>query len=222
MLTPKKKLTKKELKHDPLLDTLERGQEFYEANSKQILTGVGIVALAVLLTWGWMNSRDSFKNEAMLANTKTTMAAMQGMNSNVISELELVISEYGKNDLVALSALQLGSARLDSGDIAGARELFEHVAKNSDEFLRAAGKMKLAYLAERESEYLKAAKMYAAVSSMDLFSISKSAKLQAGYAYLNGGQPEKTRSIVDELLADELDVKFRQDVKYLEGKVQEK
>jgi len=95
MLTPKKKLTKKELKHDPLLDTLEKGQQFYEENSKQILTGVVAVAVIIVLAWGWMNNLETTRSEAMLASTKATIAAVTGMDDNVLAELERVVDEYG-------------------------------------------------------------------------------------------------------------------------------
>jgi predicted negative regulator of RcsB-dependent stress response len=222
MLTPKKKITKKELKHDPLLDTLERGQEFYEKNSKQILTVLGVVVIIFLLLWGWMNSRESYTGEAMLADTKTSILALQGMNSNIISELELVIAEYGSNDLVAMSMLQLGEARLDSGDYAGAKELFSKLSNSSDSHLKAAGRLRLAALAEKEQDLSTAAMQYKAVAALDLPGVSRQAKLQSAYAFAAAEQLDEARRIVADLLADNPTGRFRDQVKYLEGKVQEK
>ena len=101
MLKPKKKLTKKELKHDPLLDTLEKGKEFYEENSKQIMTGVVAFLAIIVLAWGWMNSMEATKNEAMLADTKATLAVMGGIDDNVLAELERVVDEY-RNMIIIL------------------------------------------------------------------------------------------------------------------------
>jgi len=222
MLTPKKKITKKELKHDPLLDSLEKGQEFFEQNSKQIYSTLGALAVIVLLLWGWMNSRESYQSEAMLADTKTSIAAMQGMTPNIISELELVVAEYGNNDLVAMSALQLAEARMDSGDYVGARELFSELAGSSDPYVKATGKLKLAFLAEKEADHTSAAALYGEVAGMDLPSTSRYASLQSAHALTSAGDLDAARSIVAELMAEEPSGRFRDQVKYLEGKVQEK
>ncbi|MCF7824132.1 MAG: tetratricopeptide repeat protein [Candidatus Marinimicrobia bacterium] len=222
MLQPKKKITKKELKHDPLLDTLEKGKEFYEENAKQILSTIAAVLVLFLLVWGWVNSRQSSKNAAMLANTKTILAVTQGLNDNVISELELVVEEYGNRDEIALSALQLGVAKMDAGDNEGARKLFTQLAKSSDKQVKIAGKLKLAYLDEKEANYTSAAGLYSQVATLDEGMTAKYAKLQAGYAFLNAGNVEKARNIVTDLLLDDPTGKFGDQVKYLEGKVLEK
>mgnify|MGYP002630712959 CR=1 FL=1 len=222
MLTPKKKLTKKELKHDPLLDTLEKGKEFYEENSKQLLSGVLAVVVILLLGWGWMNSKATTKNEAMLANTKAGLAAAQGVNANVIAELERVVAEYGNNVEIAQATYQLGVARLDSGDFVAARELFNTLAKSSDKQLKLAGRVKLAYINEKEAKYADAATLYDKISLEQDGVISDYAKLQAGYNYFVAGNVDQAKKIVAELLEKKSSGKFLDEVKYLQGKVLEK
>jgi len=197
MLTPKKKLTKKELKHDPLLDSLEKGKEYYEQNQKQIITALVVVLVIILLGWGWLNNRQSTNNEAMLANTKATLAAVNGMNDNVQTELERVVEEYGNNDNIAQSKYQLGVAKMQAGDLAGARELFSGLTNSSDELVKISGKLKLALLAEKESNYGDAAALYRQVSQLKAGLVSKYATLQAGYAFLAAGNIEQATDIVD-------------------------
>ncbi len=222
MLTPKKKLTKKELKHDPLLDTLEKGQEFYEKNSKQILTSAVSVVVIIILVWGWMNNRETTRSEAMLASTKATIAALGGMEDNVLAELERVVDEYGNNDAISQATYQLGVARLQVNDISGARELFTTLANSSDKQLQLAGKLKLAYLLEKETNYGDAAALYSQVGAQNKGVVSDYAKLQAGYAYIADGNVTKADKIVKELLNKKPTGKFLEQVKYLEGKVLEK
>jgi predicted negative regulator of RcsB-dependent stress response len=221
MLTPKKKITKKELKHDPLLDSLEKGKEFYEENSKQIVTGISVVIVVFLLGWGWMNNIQSTKNEAMLANTKTTIAAIQGVNSNVFAELEQIIDEYGSNDEVAQSALLLGTAKMDSGDFIGAEELFSTLANSSDKQLKVAGKLKLAYLAEKQADHAAAAALYQTVANLDEGWVSDNARLQAGYAYLAAGDATQARNIVTSMLDEEPTGNLKEQLEYLSGKLLE-
>lgn len=222
MLTPKKKFNKKELKHDPLLDTLEKGKEFYEENSKQIISAIVAVAIILLLGWGWMNSIQTENSEAMLANTKATLAAAAGMNDNVIAELGDVVDAFGTNENISLSVFQLGVAKMSAGDYSGAREHFTQLSKSSDHYLKIAGKLKLAYLSERESDYSNAAALYNEVAGMSDELASDYAKLQAAYAFLAAGNVPQAENIVADLLRADPTGNFKESVKYLEGKVLEK
>ncbi len=222
MLTPKKKLTKKELKHDPLLDTLEKSKEFYEENSKQIMTAVVALIAILLLGWGWTNNMETVKNEAMLANTKATLAAVEGLTDNVVSELERVVNEYGSNDNVALSSFQLGVAKLEADDLAGAQELFSSLASSSDKQLKVAGTLKLAYISEKEADYGSAAAHYTEAAGMTEGIISDYAKLQAGHAFLAAGNVPQAENVISDLLSENPTGKFLEQIKYLEGKVLEK
>ena len=222
MLTPKKKLTKKELKHDPLLDSLEKGKEFYEANSKQIIGGVAAVIVVILLGLVWMNNMETTKNEAMLASTRATLAAFGGLDDNVMAELEGVVAEYGSSDNISQATLQLGIARLDADDLEGAKEMFSTLAAGSDPQLKVAGKLKLAFIYEKEKNYADAAALYNEVSVQSKGLTSEYAKLQAGYAFLAAGNVAQAENLVAELLAKDPSGKFLEQVKYFEGKVLEK
>ena len=222
MLKPKKKLTKKELKHDPLLDTLEKGKEFYEENSKQIMTGVVAFLAIIVLVWGWMNSMEATKNEAMLADTKATLAVMGGIDDNVLAELERVVDEYSGKSVIAQSTYQLGVARLKADDLDGAKDLFTTLANGSDKQLSIAGKLKLAFIDEKEANYEDAASIYSEIGAMDEGVVSEYASLQAGYAYVSAGNVARAENIVADLLNKKPTGKFLEQVKYLEGKVLEK
>ena len=222
MLTPKKKLTKKELKHDPLLDTLEKGQQFYEENSKQIITGAVAVAVIIVLAWGWMNNLETTRSEAMLASTRATIAAVVSMDENVLAELERVVNEYGDNVAISQATYQLGVARLQENDLTGARDLFTTLANSSDKQLMLAGKLKLAYIFEKESNYGDAASLYSDVGALNEGVVSEYAMLQAGYAYIADGNVTRADNIVKELPKEKPTGKFLEQVKYLEGKVLEK
>ncbi len=221
MLKPKK-LTKKELKHDPLLDTLEKGKAFYEENSKQIMTGLVAFLAIIVLAWGWMNSMEATKNEAMLADTKATLAVMGGIDDNVLAELERVVDEYSGKSVIAQSTYQLGVARLQADDLSGAKELFSTLANGSDKQFSIAGKLKLAFIDEKEANYEDAASIYSEIGAMGEGVVSKYASLQAGYAYVSAGNVAQAESIVADLLKEKPTGKFLEQVKYLEGKVLEK
>ncbi len=222
MLTPKKKITKKELKHDPLLDTLEKGQQFYEENSKQIISGAVAVVVIIVLGWGWMNSMETTRSEAMLASTKATIAAAIGVDENVLAELENVVNEYGDNEAISQATYQLGVARLQANDLDGARDLFTTLANSSDKQLMLAGTLKLAYILEKEENYSEAASLYSEVGALKEGVVSEYAMLQTGYSYMADGNVIDADKIVKELLDGKPTGKFLEQVKYLEGKVLEK
>lgn len=222
MLKARKKLTKQELKHDPLLDTLEKGKDFFEANKQQIYIAVGAVLLVLLGGWAWMNNVETTNNKAMLANTKANLAATQGMNDDVLSQLEAVVAEYGSNKNVSQTILKLGMAKLSEADYSGARAEFQKLATSRDAQTQVAGKLKLAYLSELEQDYTTAAKYYTEISIKEKGLVAKYAKLQSGYAYLAADDVARAKIIADELMADDPTGNFKENVEYLQGQVLEK
>jgi len=222
MLAPKKKLTKKELKHDPLLDILEKGKTYFEDNSKQIVSGLVAVLVVILLAWGWMNNLEATRSEAALASTKATIAAIGGVDDNVLTELESVVEAYGINSATSQATYQLGVAKIKAADLSGARDLFTPMASSSDKQLKIAGILKLAYINEKEANYADAAALYSEVGSLNEGVVSEYAMLQAGYAYIANGDVSSADKIVKDLLIEKPTGKFLEQVKYLEGKVLEK
>ena len=222
MLTPKKKLTKKELKHDPLVDGIEKGKEFYEEYSKQIMGGLAGLILVIFLGWVWMDSMESARHEAMLAGTKATVTAAAGMDEGVLTQLEEVFTTYGSKPEVANANFQLGIARLEAGDLPGAEALFSEMAQSSDRQLAIAGALKLAYIAERNNDHLGAAELYLTVSAKATGATADWAKLQSAYAFQSAGNNVKANEIIAEMLDAEPKGKLAEEVRYLEGKLLEK
>lgn len=222
MLKPKKKITKKELKHDPMLDAMEQAKEFFEENSQQIYYAIGGLVVVILLVWGWMSSQTSTNNEAMLANTKAVIAATAGVDENVKMELENVVNEYGNNKFITQSSYELGVQMIKDGDFAGARNIFEGLASSSDQLTRIAGKLKLAYVSEKEADYASAARLYNEVAALDAGKNSEYAKVQAGYAFLAAGDAAAAAQIAEEVLSEEPKGKYKEAVEYLAGRAVEK
>ena len=221
MLKARKKLTKKELKHDPLLDALESSKDFVEDNKQQIGLAAGAVVGVLLVGWMWMSSQTTTNNAAMLANTKS-MIAMLSPTPAAVDELENAVLDFGNNKNIGTAKLELAAVYIDSGNIAGAKDLLDELASSSDIILKEAGQLKLAYVAELEGDYATASKLYMKVADKAKGVIAKTAKLQAGYAYNSAGNKAMASQIAEELAAESPTGKFKESIEYLQGLALEK
>jgi len=218
MLKAKKKLTKREIRRDPLLETLEKGKEYVQENQQRILTVAGVLAVILVLGWGWNNSRQSAKEEAMLATTRVASAYMQGIDADILTELENVVAEYDSKAPAHEALYYLGVARMDSADFYGAREAFQELLSvESDKLLKAAGALKLAAIAEGEQDYALATEWYLKAANWSFGRNADRIRLQAAYSAYQNADYEQCRSLVAELESTEPVGSQREDLRYLTG-----
>ncbi len=218
MLKPKKKLTKRELRRDPLLESIEKVKSYLEENSTRLLYGVGGVVVVILLAWGWNNSRESARIEAQLANTRVTAAYMNGVNGDVLSDLETVVAQYGDTHQASQSKYYLAVSRADSGDAAGARTLLMELVEDTDDpLLQTGAAVRLAELEEQSENYGKAGDWYMRAAGFSSPSIAEAAKIHAAYAYYYSVNPQECQRILDEIMAGEPQGTRKEEVEYLEG-----
>ena len=218
MLKPKKKLTKRAIRRDPLLDSLEKSRDFFEANKQKIYTYAGALVVIIVLVWGWNNNREGQKREAMLASTRVTTAYTMGVNADVIAELENVLADYGNSESAALSKYYLAETRMDSADYLGAAEIFEELLAGTDQTqLKIGSALKLAALAEIDGDYSRAASLYDQAATMAMPRASSTYKLQSAYSYYHAGDHDRAEQMVDELIDSKLPGKSKESADYLKG-----
>jgi len=223
MLKPSKKLTKREMRRDPLLETIDKTRDYIEENRQQILYVAGALAVVLVLAWGWTNSRATAKAEANLANTRVTSAYVLGVNTDVIAELENIVAEYGDNAQTAQSKFYLAQARLDSADEAGARQLYNELLKqNHAPSLKVGAALKLAGIEEQSGNYAAAADWYVRAADMATPSASQAIEIQAAYAFYQAGETNRASDLAADLMDSDIQGTRKEHVEYLQGLIKGK
>ena len=98
MLKARKKITKKEIKHDPFLESIYKAKEYFEEN-KQLINriGVGIVAVVVIVLILNKNSKaEKEASEAALGKAFVNLSI--GDRDNGLLQLELLVDDYSGSE----------------------------------------------------------------------------------------------------------------------------
>ncbi len=202
MLKPKKKLTRRQLKRDPLLDTLANTRQIMEQNRQKIMRWGGGLLVALLLLWGWRYSAAQSEAEAMAAATKALDAYFAGVNANVIAELENVVTNYGDKEGAQDALFYLAQTRIDSGQYDEATQLLERLRDDTDDpDLKCAALLKLAYLKELNKDFAAAGDLYLEAAKVTHPEMRLRAALWAALDYHRAGRLaeacEQLRKILD-------------------------
>ncbi len=167
MLRPKKKLSKKEMKIDPLLTTYSKVLIFYEKNKKYIsyaFTGLVVVVIAIVF---YLNNRAANNELASIQLGKIFQfydqnnfhVAIDGQPEKGLNGLKKIVDEYGGTKSGELARFYLANAYYEIGETDKALAEYEDVSV-SDNLLQASVYAGIAGCYERKSDYLQAAKYY--------------------------------------------------------------
>ena len=116
MLKARKKITKKEIKHDPFLESIYKAKEYFEEN-KQLITriGVGIVAVVVIVLILNKNSKaEKEASEAALGKAFVNLSI--GDRDNGLLQLELLVDDYSGSEAAQRSLFMLARLYYEQKD----------------------------------------------------------------------------------------------------------
>lgn len=220
MLQPRKKITRKEMRRDPLLESYEKSRRYYEANKRNINAGIVVIIVLIILGWGWQNNRKEMRNDAELSATKAIAAYISGQTMGVEEELQSVYERYEGKNGTDLSVYYLGIMKLDSSKYDAAQMMFESLRKNSDsKIIKSAALLKLAYIKEVQNDYAGAARLYEEAARIGKFTARNEAMIAAGYNYYRAGNADAARKVVASVESEELTSELLDSYRYLQGMI---
>lgn len=133
MLTPKKKISKRELKQDTLITSYMKATSFYEQYRKQISIGItAVVVVIIALALFFKNQADN--NERAVAQLAAVRGlydagqfaeAIDGVPAQNLTGLKAIVDEYGSTQGGELAAFYLADAYYQLGKYQEALDAFE-------------------------------------------------------------------------------------------------
>ncbi len=162
MLKAQKKMTKKELKRDPLLDTMVRTQTFYEDNKKRIHgIGGGFIAIALIIfLLSFLHQSNETEAAILLGKAQ---AEFEDRNFDKSRQfLEYLIDGYTGTTSGDQGIFLLANINYQEKKYAEARELFQKFVDNysGSNILLSSGYAGLGACYEAEGNYGEAAKAF--------------------------------------------------------------
>jgi TolA-binding protein len=184
MLTPKKKITKKEMKEDALVSSYVKATTFYYENKQMILMGVTavVVIIAGILLYGKYRT-DNNNNAALnlgdiypLYDAGEYQHAIDGIPERNIKGLKAIVEEFGNSDAGEVARFYLANAYYQLGRFDDALDQFKRYSPASQvlEISRLSG---LAACYEAKGNYKEAASDYEKAANKDLKAVSAAENL---------------------------------------------
>lgn len=132
MLKPKKKITRKEIKKDPLLETIYEAQQWVKDHRKLLSQiGTGLVILIVALFF--LNNQRTKTHDTTATELGQAIVALQNNDSeNAKYMLQLLVDEHGRTRDGIRAQYLLGKLYYDEGDLETAVPYIENYIKSGE------------------------------------------------------------------------------------------
>ena len=202
MLKPKAKFTKKEMKRDPLLETINTVFEKYNEYKSMIFrAGIGIIALTVIIVFLFNRQGPQQKPaDILLGNALVSMDT--GDIENAQFQFELLTDEHGSTTSGKTSNYYLGSIYFDKSDYDNAKTYLERFINSASEnILLSSGHFMLSNIYKRESNQDKEEEhLELAVKFSSIPHNRHSLELALAELYVDKGTEEMAMEIVQKIL----------------------
>ncbi|AFH48517.1 Tetratricopeptide domain protein [Ignavibacterium album JCM 16511] len=203
MLTKRKKLTKKEIKEDKLVEFYYKVQNYIEENKNQVLMYAGALAIVVVAVIFYVNFRNS-KNEeagALLARVidlydqGSYLEAIEGKQGTNLVGLKKIVEDYGSTENGETAKIYLANAYSFLGQYEKAFELYKDYSGSNDIYKAAALAGQAGYFASK-GEFEKAADLFKKAANVSEINPSRpDYLLRAGINYLKAGQKDEAKAL---------------------------
>lgn len=203
MLTKQKKLSRKEIKEDKLVEYYYRSQSFFEENKNKIFTYAGIAVVVVAAVFWYLSYRGGQNDEAgvQLAKVMDTydmgdfLGAIEGKKDVKLLGLKDIVTQYGSTENGEIAKIYLANSYANLGKPEEALKYYEDYCGDIDIYKAAALAGQASYFAFK-NEKEKAAEFYDKATK-----VSKNNAMNADYTfqaavnYFEAGENEQAKSL---------------------------
>ncbi len=173
MLSPKKKISKKEIKHDPLISAYDQATAFYAVNKKRVSVILWSVLAVVVLVYIYSNNRRNNNEKAAAElgkvfsiydaganDSRQYKLAIEGQPERGIIGLKSIVDNWGSTESGELARFYLASAYYATGQYDDALKQFDSFSSGNS-LLKSSSYAGMARCYEVRSDYAHAASYFA-------------------------------------------------------------
>jgi tetratricopeptide (TPR) repeat protein len=203
MLSKRKKLTKKEIKQDKLVEFYYKSQQYIEENKNKVLIYVGAFALVVVAVIFFLNFRSSRNEEAGkllsrvmdLYEQGAYLEAIEGKQGTNLVGLKKIVEDYGSTENGETAKIYLANAYAFLGQYDKALDYYKDYSGSNDIYKAAALAGQAGYYASK-GEYEKAAELFKKAANVSEINPSRpDYLLRAGINFMKAGQKDEAKEL---------------------------
>ncbi len=224
MLTRKKKLSKKEIKEDKLVSLMVKVENFYEDYKNKIFLYSGILIVAALAAYFYVNQQKVANEEAglhlsrvmQIFDSGSYLEAIEGRQGTNIIGLKRVVEEFGNTENGETAKIYLAGAYSYLGNYEEAFKYYNDYSGSIDLYKASALAGMAGYYAAKR-DYQRAADLYNdAAGAVEINAQNPNYLLSAAVNYYNAGDTEEAKILLEKIKEDYATSEARKQVdKYL-------
>lgn len=223
MLKPKKKILRKEIKKDPVLEKISQAEHYVREKGKTLsyilIAVVAVVVLAVLM----IQSKQKANREAAGDLGMAEMALAVGDVDNAIVQFEALINTYPGTKNAGMATLLLASAYISKDDYENAEIYYRNYIEDyaHEELLVAAAYNGLGVCYEKKDDFRQAAEYFEKGGETSPFHFLQiQCYLNAARAYIKAGDYQQAESALAQIPADKLEYDEKTEYEILNAKIE--
>ncbi len=210
MLTKQKKLSRKEIKEDKLVEFYYKSQSFFEENKNKIFTYLGALALVIVAVILFMNYRSGQNDDAAIHLSKVMdmydmgdyLGAIEGKKDVKMLGLKDIVAEYGSTENGETAKIYLANSYANLGKSDEALKYYEDYSGDIDLYVAASLAGQAGYYAAK-GEYEKAADLYMKASKVSKTDVMNSDYMfQAAVNYFDAGDKDQAKTLLQTIKED--------------------
>jgi TolA-binding protein len=220
MLKARKKITKREIKEDPLVNAYVKVQRYIQKYNKAI--AIVLVSIMVLIGFFWIDKRGVLDNEKRAQTSSDLTMAQQfyfGKDyDRAIQSLTPVTQEFEGTTVADEAVFYLANSYYEKGMYADARTTYEKYLSDYGriDYFKISSLAGIAACNENEKNYMDAAKKYEQAANEARKMFYKPFYLRdAARCYVLAEQKEKGKELIQQILKDYPDVSFSDELTYM-------
>lgn len=203
MLTPKKKLTRREMKEDKLVTTWFKITDYLTQHVREVAMAVGgiILVIGLFFLFNWMKTRDEQNAAVQFAQARIEYNAQN--YTAAIPLLEKLVNDHGGTQSAGLGMVYLANAYMLTKDYVNAEKYYKRYLDDVDDdpILSMSAAYGLAATHEERGDYAKAAALYEkAARKYDESYRAPQFLMSAARCFKQAGQAESARRVLQALL----------------------
>ena len=224
MLTKKKKLSKREIKEDKLVSLMVKVENFYEDYKSKIVLYSGILIVAALAAYFYVNQQKAANEEAglhlsrvmQIFDSGSYLEAIEGRQGSNIIGLKRVVEEFGSTENGETAKIYLAGAYSYLGNYEEAFKYYNDYSGSIDLYNASALAGMAGYYSAKK-DYQRAADLFKeAAGAAEINAQNPDYLLSAAVNYYNAGDSEEAKILLEKIKEDYATSEARKQVdKYL-------
>ena len=210
MLKKQKKLSRKEIKEDKLVEFYYKAVAFYEENKNKVFLYAGVVAVVIFAVYLYINYRSGQNDEAgtQLASVMDMydggayLEAIEGKQGTNLIGLKKIVQEYGSTENGETAKIYLADSYANLGKMDEALKYYEDYDGDIEMYV-AASLAGQAGILSYKNKYEEAAELYLKASKVSKNDIlDPDYMYQAGINFLEAGHKEEAKELFETIKHD--------------------